>query len=111
MSGKHQASSKQPKIEFQERAIEQFEFFIPKYVKNPGVAPQRIPAEPHIVSDNAPSFAGQAHEMVLVTAKIDEPNELIGVQLRPVNLVAADEIESNAMRRKSPSQSHSILPV
>jgi hypothetical protein len=57
MRGKYQNPAKKPEIELQECAIEQLEFFVPQDVEHLGIAPESIPAEAHVIADNAVGFS------------------------------------------------------
>src|SRR5213075_2474208 len=75
------------------------------------IAPHGIPAEAQVVTDDPAGFGSQARLMILVAAKIQEPNPLIRVQLRRVNFVTSNEVEGNALSRQSVGEAQSIRTV
>jgi len=111
MGGKNEAAAQQAIKKLEQGAIEQLEFIVPEKVEDFGIRQQSVTAQAKVIKQDAFGFVEQACVMVLIAAQVQEFDEMIGMQFRAINFIAADEVEGYALDSQGGGETESVRPI
>jgi len=109
--GERNSLSKYLVVQHQDRAIEEFEFVVPQNVQYSGLGARGVPDQLGVVDQQLRQLQRDTSIVVLAAAKVEKTKIRGGVQLRAVDFVAANYLETYAFRTERHRQPECVMPV
>ena len=109
--GESDLFSQHPVIEHQQSAVEELDLAVPQDMKHGRPRQSGIAHQRRVMSQDAPQFGGQRRPGPGWRPEIEKAEMGRGVHLRAVHLVAADDIQANALQDQGSGQAERVRPV